>query len=111
MPSKTPFFNGMSRVLFGRPPVSQLQKLARSRGEIEQLCPSQFKLLFGGFIPVALFDFRLQGQIGKEQPLCRCAILVTTNVLRISTSEAGGCPLQSEMEIDRERLGEEIAVL
>ncbi len=58
MPYKTPYFDGMSRVLFGRPPVSQLEKLARGRSEVEQLCLGQFKLLFGAFIPVRLLEFR-----------------------------------------------------
>ena len=58
MPNETPFFDGMSRTLFGRPPVSQLEKLARARGRIELLCVSQFKLLFGAFIPAGLLDFK-----------------------------------------------------
>ena len=58
MPYKTPFFSGMNRMLFGRPPVAVLERLSRARGEVERLCLSQFQLLFGAFIPAALIDFR-----------------------------------------------------
>ena len=40
----------MSRVLFGRPPVSQLEKIARGRDELGQICLDQFKLFFGAFL-------------------------------------------------------------
>ena len=60
MPNETPFFNGMSRMLFGRPPVALMEKLARARRDIEQLCLGRFQLLFGGFIPVSLIDFRAE---------------------------------------------------
>ena len=48
----------MSRVLFGRPPVALLEKISRARRDVEELCVSQFQLLFGGFIPASLIDFR-----------------------------------------------------
>ena len=58
MPSKTPFFDGMSRVLFGRPPVALLEKFSRARCEVGQLCVSQFQLLFGGYLPASVIDFK-----------------------------------------------------
>jgi len=58
MHSKTPFFDGMSRVLFGRPPVVQLAKIERARREADKLGFAQLQLLFGSFIPAFLLDFR-----------------------------------------------------
>ncbi len=58
MPSDTPFFDGMRRLLFGRPPVSRLEKMARGRDELGQICMDQFQQLFGAFFPSGLMDFK-----------------------------------------------------
>ena len=54
MAIKDPFFPGFHRVLFGRPPVSELDKRACERGKIEQLCLDQLGALFGAFLPASL---------------------------------------------------------
>ena len=58
MPSKTPFFTGMNRTLFGRPPVSQLVRMERAKREADKVSFTQLRLLFGGFIPDFLLDLK-----------------------------------------------------
>jgi hypothetical protein len=52
------FFPGFNRRLFGRPPVSELDKIARQRGAIDRLCLAQLCELFGAFLPAHLLEFR-----------------------------------------------------
>lgn len=54
MATKTPFFPGMSRLLFGRPPSSLAPGKARRRHRLGALCSAQLAELFGGFLPAAL---------------------------------------------------------
>lgn len=58
MPKNAPLFPGFSGRLFGRPPVSQLDKIARQRGAIDRLCLAQLCELFGPFFPAHLLDFK-----------------------------------------------------
>lgn len=58
MLKKSPFFPGFSRRLFGRPPVSELSKIARQRSAIDQLCLTQLCELFGAFLPAHLLEFK-----------------------------------------------------
>jgi hypothetical protein len=58
MAKNNPFFPGFHRVLFGRPPISEIEKITRKRGEIESLCLAQISALFGAFIPTSLLDFK-----------------------------------------------------
>ncbi|MGK0187853.1 MAG: hypothetical protein ACI9R3_003644 [Verrucomicrobiales bacterium] len=41
MARKSSFLPGLHRVLFGRPPVSAVEKISRQRGEIDEVCLSQ----------------------------------------------------------------------
>ena len=56
MAHKTPQFPGFHRRLFGRPPVSKLQQMARKRNGIEKLCLAQLASLFGTFLPSETID-------------------------------------------------------
>jgi len=58
MGKKTSFLPGLHRALFGRPPVSTVEKLSRRRGELDELCLSQLTALFGAFLPAKLLDFK-----------------------------------------------------
>ena len=58
MAIKSSFLPGMHRVLFGRPPVSAVEKISRQRGEIDEVCLSQLTALFGAFLPTKLIDFK-----------------------------------------------------
>jgi len=51
MPQNTPFFNGFHRALFGRRPVSEIEKIRRRRNEATRLCAKQLRSLFGSFVP------------------------------------------------------------
>ncbi len=58
MGKKASFLPGLHRALFGRPPVSTVEKLSRRRGELDELCLSQLTALFGAFLPAKLLDFK-----------------------------------------------------
>lgn len=58
MANKNPFFPGFHRVLFGRPPVSERDKMGREHGRVERLCLDQLGALFGTFLPVSLLAFK-----------------------------------------------------
>jgi len=58
MPKTSPLFPGFSRCLFGRPPVSELDKIARQRSAIDRLCLAQLYELFGAFLPANLLEFK-----------------------------------------------------
>ena len=55
MHPKTPFFNGLSRHLFGRRPVSALVQISRARAKADSLCLAGIQALFGAAIPDSLF--------------------------------------------------------
>jgi len=58
MASTAPLFPGFHRVLFGRPPVSELEKMGRERGRVERLCLDQLGALFGTFLPAGPLAFK-----------------------------------------------------
>lgn len=60
MARHNPFFPEFHRNLFGRPPVPELEKIARRRGDIDGLCLAQIVALFGTFFPLGLLDFKSQ---------------------------------------------------
>jgi hypothetical protein len=54
--SKTPFFQGMNKTLFGSPPIAELARMERARAKLDSLCFNQLNLLFGSFIPAFLLN-------------------------------------------------------
>jgi len=58
MLKRSPLFPGFSRQLFGRPPISELEKIARKRKAIDQICLAQLLELFAPFLPAHLLDFK-----------------------------------------------------
>lgn len=112
MTKNDPFFPGFHRVLFGRRPVSEIEKMTRKHGEIEKLCLAQITALFGAFVPLSLLDFKSDagsnsrrrvftpivtfwgflGQVLEPGNSCRKALsniqtLFATNDLELPTSE------------------------
>lgn len=55
---QAPFFPGFQRHLFGRPPISVLQRVERQRHQIEATCLSQLATVFGSFLRVSLLEFK-----------------------------------------------------
>ena len=58
MTKSTAFFPSLKRLLFGRKPLSGVQKVLRSQDDIDPLCVSQLTSLFGSFLPAHLLQFK-----------------------------------------------------
>jgi transposase len=67
MQPKSPFLNGFHRLLGGRKPSSALDKLLRARRQIDVLCGSQLKSLFGPFLPEQLLAHRNRRGAGSRE--------------------------------------------
>ncbi len=63
---QAPFFPGFQRHLFGRPPVSILDKLKRERHQIGATCLSQLATIFGSFLHVALLEFKAPNGVNSR---------------------------------------------
>ena len=58
MAASTPFFHGLRRSLFGRPPVSAAGVLRRATARADALCLRQLSTLLGGLLPDELLRFK-----------------------------------------------------
>lgn len=61
MSARTPFFSAFQRLLFGKPPLSEAEKLLRQEGSSPAL--SQYREAFGEFIPKGALEL---GKAGKN---------------------------------------------
>lgn len=68
MATSTPFFHGLRRSLFGRPPVSAACSLARATTRVDALCLRQLSALLGGLLPDELLAFKTaQGADSRQR--------------------------------------------
>ena len=67
MARNSSFFPGWNRLLFGRPPISSIEKCSRQRNELDQLCLAQLTALFGSFLPARLLDFKTSSGLNSRR--------------------------------------------
>ena len=65
MPHTTPFFQGFSSILFGRPALSELEKTLRKVAQIKSL--AELFATFGDLIPAALLQRRAKGANSRQR--------------------------------------------
>jgi hypothetical protein len=89
MENKTRFFAGFHRNLFGSPPVSARDRLARKAREADRLCLTQLDALFGGVLPEWLRNYKAGG--GANSRHATYTVLVTFWAFLSQVLDPDGC--------------------
>jgi hypothetical protein len=67
MRHNSPLFNGFHKLFGGRKPLAALQKLLRARRQVDVLCSTQLKSLFGPFLPEELLHRKNRKGAGSRE--------------------------------------------
>jgi hypothetical protein len=71
---KTPFLNGLHKLLGGRKPLAALEKLLKARREVDVLCSTQLQSLFGAFLPERLLHHKNAKGAGSRKRIFSPAV-------------------------------------
>ncbi|WP_050031396.1 IS4 family transposase [Verrucomicrobium sp. BvORR034] len=111
MRPSTPFFPGVSRILFGRAPSRHSSPLSQSRSKVDALCLRQLGVLLGDWLPGLIASFKpKEGDNSRERIY---TLSVTFWAFLSQVLDPGGsclravCRLKSLMCSHRQELPEE----
>jgi len=74
MRHNTPFLHGFLKLLGGRKPLAALEKLLKSRHELDVLCHAQLTTLFGNYLPEALLQRKASKGTGSRRRIFTRAV-------------------------------------